>query len=79
MRLDRQMNFRAMKDALAFPMRVLTSASLPPCGLITLPRYVKVSTSFTLLSPNCLRWRLDFQELGFGGVNAEADLGGVEG
>ena len=37
-RLDRQMFFRAMNAALAFPMRVLMSASVPPCWLITLPR-----------------------------------------
>ena len=36
-RLDRQMFFRAMNAALAFPVRVLTSASVPPCWLITLP------------------------------------------
>ena len=30
-RLDRQLFFRAMNAALAFPMRVLTSASVPLC------------------------------------------------
>ena len=40
-----QMLFRAMKAPHAFPMRVLMSASDPPCSLMTLPKYVKVSTS----------------------------------
>lgn len=42
---DFQMFLSPMKAALAFPIRVFTSTSVPPCWLITLPRYVNVSAS----------------------------------
>ena len=43
--LELQMFFSCRNATLALPILALTSASVPPRLLMTLPRYVKVSTS----------------------------------
>ena len=45
---DFQIFLRVVKADLAFPILDFTSTSVPPCWLMTLPRYVKVSTSSRL-------------------------------
>ena len=71
------MIFCCIKEAVALPIRAMTSASVPPCLAIVLPRQTNVSTFFSGF-PNqrfCF-WDagVDFEDLGLFLMYLKANL-----